>query len=71
MSALAELQERVVASLTSSTRSVLPPSGMTSPACQFGVALDSVDGSAGAPSANSSLKRKPAIRLLLAGGPNG
>jgi hypothetical protein len=39
----------------------LYPKGIVSPARQFGTALCSVGGSAGEPSAVSSLKKNPAI----------
>jgi hypothetical protein len=47
-----------------STRSVRVPSGIVSPALQFGTELSSFGGSAGAPSAVCNLKRN-AIQLLL------
>src|SRR5262249_41369514 len=53
-------------SRTSTTRSVLLPSGIVSPALQFGTAAVSVGGSAGAPSLVSSLNRK-AIRAPFRG----
>jgi hypothetical protein len=50
------------------TRNVRRPSGIVSPGRQFGTALVSVGGSAGAPSAVSSLKRKAIWSLLSVAG---
>jgi hypothetical protein len=47
------------------TRSILAPSGIVSPAFQLGTVLASVGGSAGTPSDVSSLKRKPCRHPVL------
>jgi hypothetical protein len=52
-------------SRTATTRSVLWPMWIVIPGAQFGAALLNDDGSAGVPSADSSLNRNPAIRSSL------